>query len=281
MTLNIVDVRPNGEFLALCEKCGDSKGHLSVNPVKKWCYCFKCGFHRPMTREEVRTIANSDISISPRPYCTDRDAIKDSAFPFMRPIWPLPDAIMGRKVAEYAEGRGFDIREAPIYYSPDKPWYMFFVMRGDDGEMVYCQGRAIKEGMTPKYWCPPVRTNDFIWTLQGGPAYNQIVVTEGIIDAYSIQAKNRLILCVLGSHIKSGQMFAIANKVREFEGELIVMLDSDMPEEAWEMGVQIRHRTYAPVVRVVDWGETEGDPDSIAPELRERLIAESILVPDP
>ncbi len=269
--------RSNGELLVLCKNpsCNDNSGHLCINMWKKAIYCFKCGYSRKLTIDEVIWLNNARMSSYRDNYYHHKRTIKDRNSDLVSLRTP-PDTRLGTMTLEYAKKRGIDPSIYDVYYSNTVPFYLIF--KSNEG---WWQGRAIKEEMRPKNLFPRDIPKDAMWYVHGSPTYNQIILCEGIMDAIALRKKERLSIALLGSELKKGQLGRIANIVRDSDAAITVMLDSDMNHKAIKIASIIKNRTFAEIVKYVTWEDVDkdnrrvnvvGDPDSITHQLRERLI---------
>lgn len=272
--LKIVGRRTNGEFLALCEnpKCKDTKGHLSINLNKKMVYCFKCGYKRALAYSEITELSdNRNPYHTAIPYLSQEKKPKEESGntkSFVRLVRNMAGTLPG-KVLTYALNRGLIPELLPLYYSTDYPFYLIY--KTD----TWWQGRAI-DGRLPKNLFPRDLPLGAYFEYSENKEINQVVICEGIFDAWSCRKKGRLVIALLGSTLKKQQLFAFCNRFREFTGDIIIFLDADANEKAWKIKNTLKEKTFN-TIKKVTWPDSvqEGDPDSISPELREDLIAKA------
>lgn len=284
--------RRNGELLAICSECigvtDPDRPTLSISIKRKWCYCFRCGYNRKISDQESKVVASYDNSGRYRDNIGHflQKATRNSGHDDAKRVGllradPGDSSILCQGVRTYVQSRGVNPDRYPLFYSPQLPFYAIWGIKtsdGDDTNWDYWQGRAIKPDMRPKTICPTVEDKGYFAIFAGPTNPHQIIICEGVFDAIKSAMKGRTCIALLGSHVKQTQLYPLANILRGYPGDVVVFLDSDVPDRAVKVGYDLLRNCLIPQVRVVDWQGHAGDPDSVAPELREQLIAQSTIL---
>jgi DNA primase len=89
-----------------------------------------------------------------------------------------------------------------------------------ENKLVYFQGRRVTSTMEPKYLNPSIDKSLLIPNIEHLNPSEDVIITEGILDMYSIQKQST---CCLGSYISDDFIHIILDKI---DANIIVALDN-------------------------------------------------------
>jgi hypothetical protein len=168
-----------------------------------------------------------------------------------RNYWPC-----GKESAQwdYLEGRGFDahqMEELCPCFGPD-PRRVYLPCYGRDrGSLRYMVGRAICDGMEPKYLYPkngefPDSKRSVLWGLHRFPPdreKDRLVICEGVFDAVVVPDAVALLGCSV-----TPQQVEILSTLGV--SECTVLLDGDAYEKAVQVAVRVGRLAHTYVARL-------------------------------
>lgn len=214
----------NNEIRFLCPFCPnkgygiDSDYHLYINIEKKVLHCFRCGASESLFSIFGRALQG---------YITIKQQRKRS-YPTLEGMDVLEGATtyVAQLSQKYLKQRGITDLSSIYYGVSGREWFgrvIFTVI--EDEKVVFATGRAILNGITPKYFNRGDKSQ-YVYLLDKCIYSPYIVICEGCIDALS--CKNGVAL--MGKEMSKIQMYKLYLTVPTSR-PIYVALDPDAKKE--------------------------------------------------
>lgn len=158
------------------------------------------------------------------------------------PLYKLSQEEWHRKVPSYLTGRGIDQSICDKYYlgysTNDRKFSgRLIVPIYQGGELVGFQGRAMHNGMQPKYlFMDGISAGDYLFNLDYAKKYKEAILVEGVFDVWGMNKAG--FLNSVGSFGKHLTDQGIKTLIKNFESVLIFW-DNDAKEEIMELANEL------------------------------------------
>lgn len=174
-------------IVCICPSCDDKSGHLYVNTVTGFCYCWKCSHHFILKLDDpFEECTYYEVASKPAmDYQSQMLAAYSNAYP-LEQTSPLVEVPL-----MYLRSRGISWKLAQalkIRYSLSDPLCARILIPAYDGEtLIYWVARSYT-GMLPPYYNPPgvtVKQQGILYLPQLGEGHTGVIV-EGVFDAIAV-----------------------------------------------------------------------------------------------
>ncbi len=138
-----------------------------------------------------------------------------------------------------------------------------------EGALNYYIGRAIDTGVFPKYNNVGINKNSIIFNEISIDWSRPLALVEGPFDLVKCRFNAT---CLMGNQLSENSL--LFNSILEHSTPIVIMLDSDLPEQTHNIALLLSH--YDISVRVVDLGAFKDPGEMSIDEAKERFEAAKI-----
>jgi 5S rRNA maturation endonuclease (ribonuclease M5) len=263
----------------------DYKMHMSVNTDTGLWQCFKSGrrgnfvqlvaavnqttFERARSFVLFESIKRGDSEDQPKLEPGQKIFYTQKEFMEEFECHPLHEFVRVDKAWKLIGDFVFDRKLDLTAFNEARPWFgsftgkfagrVFIPYYSDDDDIFFFQARGILPSSYPKYLnYTDLKASEVLYPFDWGQ--DRVVVTEGPVDAITLQQCGVNATSIMGSHISRQQ----ARQLREFGGSVILSMDNDDVgklammknfEYLKKQGVSSRKISFLPCPRGKDWNE--------------------------